>query len=205
MSNHRAVDLFSEWAEKGRDVGMEKGHSKSVKKMISLAKDRISGHFSAIDVGCGNGWAMRELQSVSGCLSASGVDGSDTMISKAKLIHPQGDYFHGMLPKWIPEKPVDLVMSMEFMYYLKNPLDFLSSIHDAWLKKGGWLVFGVDHYRENPPSLGWPDSLKLELATLSESQWESGMVRAGFVEVQTLRFGKEDDWEGTLVVLGKKR
>jgi hypothetical protein len=32
----QATDVFGEWAEKGRDVGMAKGHAVSVSEMLSL-------------------------------------------------------------------------------------------------------------------------------------------------------------------------
>ena len=32
----QATDVFGEWAEKGRDVGMAKGHAVSVSEMLSF-------------------------------------------------------------------------------------------------------------------------------------------------------------------------
>ncbi|HIO86790.1 MAG TPA: nodulation protein S NodS, partial [Candidatus Poseidoniales archaeon] len=36
-STRLATDIFSEWAEQGRDIGMEKGHSASVSEMLESA------------------------------------------------------------------------------------------------------------------------------------------------------------------------
>ena len=32
-----AIDIFGQWAEQGKDVGMEKGHTPSVNEMLSFA------------------------------------------------------------------------------------------------------------------------------------------------------------------------
>ena len=61
MGRRNAIDLFGEWARNGRDEGMEKGHFASVMEMFGIARTRLPSKFSAIDVGCGNGWAVRQL------------------------------------------------------------------------------------------------------------------------------------------------
>ena len=52
----KATDVFGEWAEKGKDRGMEKSHAIPVDEMISFAlKERlnIGKNFSFLDLGCG--------------------------------------------------------------------------------------------------------------------------------------------------------
>ena len=51
-----AVDVFSQWALIGKDEGMERGHAASVQAMLELALPKPNPEFSAIDLGCGNGW-----------------------------------------------------------------------------------------------------------------------------------------------------
>ena len=55
----KAIDLFSDWALRDRDMGMEKNHMPAVKSMLSLFIDKQSKKFSFIDVGCGNGYVVR--------------------------------------------------------------------------------------------------------------------------------------------------
>ena len=83
-----------------------------------------------IDVGCGNGWVVRKLAAHPDCTSASGVDGAVTMIQKARDIDPGGNYHLAMIPQWIPDSKVDLIHSMEFMYYLEDPFSFICTIYD---------------------------------------------------------------------------
>ena len=33
----KATDVFGEWAEKGKDIGMEQGHSTAVDEMVTFA------------------------------------------------------------------------------------------------------------------------------------------------------------------------
>ena len=84
MGKISAVDLFSTWAEMGKDGGMETGHAPSVEFMITKSIPKINGDFSAIDIGWGNGWLGRKLDSFENCLQCTGIDGSESMLS---LIH----------------------------------------------------------------------------------------------------------------------
>ena len=204
MSDTSAVDLFSEWAKLDRDEGMEKGHSYSVNRIISAVKRRLPSEFTAIDVGCGNGWAVRRLKSMPSCISATGVDGSERMISKARSIDPEGEYACGMLPEWSPHGPVDLVLSMEFLYYLEDPISFFKSLHKKWISSGGSIAVGVDHYLENEPSLDWSESLGVHMTTLSAEAWEEGLKTAGFQNIERFFAGPREDWNGTLVLIGTK-
>ena len=77
MTKRDATELFSEWALRDRDLGMESGHAASVGEMLSMALSRMEGPFSAIDVGCGNGWVCRALEDNEDCEVAIGVDGSE--------------------------------------------------------------------------------------------------------------------------------
>ncbi|MGB0951274.1 MAG: nodulation protein S NodS, partial [Poseidonia sp.] len=76
MSLRPATDLFSEWADVGRDEGMERGHSASVDVMLDRLLNGWNLPFTAMDIGCGNGWVVRRLAAHDACLHASGVDGA---------------------------------------------------------------------------------------------------------------------------------
>ncbi|MBT5115186.1 MAG: nodulation protein S NodS, partial [Candidatus Marinimicrobia bacterium] len=57
-----ATDIFSEWALGGKDEGMEKNHSLSVREMLLHLTKNVKTSFSFIDAGCGNGWVVRKMQ-----------------------------------------------------------------------------------------------------------------------------------------------
>ena len=204
MPNITATELFGNWVDLGKDEGMEKGHNSSVEFMISKALERLSGRFTCIDLGCGNGWTVRKIAKLSNCSESSGVDGSNRMISKAKQLDPDGEYYHAKLPNWTPPNPVNLIHSMEFIYYLEDPINFLKDLHNNWLTKGGCLILGLDHYIENESSLSWPESLGLKLATFSSEVWKDGLRDAGFSDVASYQVGETENWAGTLVLIGTK-
>ena len=202
MTTRDATELFSEWAIKNRDEGMESGHANSVNEMLNIAIPMLVGPFSAIDVGCGNGWVCRKLQSNDNCSKVVGIDGSIEMITKAKQ---KGGEFHlAKLPEWAPSQKFDLIHSMEFLYYLKDPLEMLKIFFNEWLNDKGVLIAGVDHYLENVESHDWPESLNVHMTTLSEEQWRQGMVDAGFTDVETRRVGLKLGFVGTLAISGRK-
>jgi trans-aconitate methyltransferase len=197
-----ATDVFSEWAVKGKDSGMEIGHAPSVSEMLDEVIPLLEDGFSAIDLGCGNGWVVRLLKEM-GAGHAEGVDGAIEMIAKAKSIDENNTYTHAMLPDWSPARRFDLVHSMEFLYYLHDPASMLKTIHDGWLAEGGLLVAGVDHYRENEDSLGWPEHVGVHMTTLSKAQWEEAMENAGFTEIKMWQAAPKGEFPGTLVMLGR--
>jgi len=205
MSLRSATDLFSEWADVGRDEGMERGHSASVEVMLKELLEGWNRPFRAMDIGCGNGWVVRRLSAHALCSHASGVDGAPSMIAKARTIDPDGDYIEAMLPEWTPGAPYDLVHTMECLYYLEDPLGFLQTLHDEWMRPGGRLVIGVDHYKENPASHDWGPSLNVHMALLSMDDWTSGLKEAGFTDITAMQVGAKEDWAGTLVLTANRR
>ncbi len=198
-----ATDVFSDWAEQGKDLGMERGHATAVSEMLKAAIENLPQPFSAIDIGCGNGWVVRKLTTL-GAIRAEGVDGAKQMILKAREIDPQGTYHEAQLPEWTPDNPFDFVHTMEFLYYLKNPEEMLSKIHDEWLNPGGWLVAGVDHYSEHEASLKWPEQLNVHMTTMSIQDWEKAMQNAGFQNLKIWQTASSENFPGTLAMLGQR-
>ena len=196
--------VFGEWAELGRDEGMEKGHQQSVDEMLCMVlKGRKQ--FSFIDAGCGNGWVVRQVAKHLECVSATGVDGAQQMIDKALKSDPNNSYTCADLSNWNPKTPVDIVHSMEVVYYLKDPFVFLQNIYDSWLKTGGILIFGLDFYEENTVSHSWPEDCGVSTMQLfSEGHWVGLLDDAGFSNVESFRYGSKKGWAGTLILKGEK-
>ncbi|HEX6791857.1 MAG TPA: class I SAM-dependent methyltransferase, partial [Candidatus Krumholzibacteria bacterium] len=128
------------------------------------------------------------------------VDGSPGMIEKARRIDPHGDYILADLAAWSPINPVDLVISMEVIYYMDDPLAVLHRMAAGWLKPGGVAVIGIDHYVENESSLTWPHDLHVRMATWTEQRWLSILDQAGFTRLRSWR-AAPGDGPGTLAML----
>ncbi|MGB0602258.1 MAG: class I SAM-dependent methyltransferase [Candidatus Poseidoniaceae archaeon] len=202
MEKKAAVDVFSQWALIGKDEGMERGHAASVQAMLELAIPKLNDGFSAIDLGCGNGWVTRMLSEL-GAGHSEGVDGSNEMINKATSKDSNHKYSQGLLPDWSPGRRFDLVHTMEFLYYLDDPAGMISIIHDEWLEENGILVAGVDHYLEHEESLTWPEHVGVHMTTLSIDDWKTAMVNAGFKDVEIHQVAGRENFPGTLVMMGR--
>ncbi len=205
-SMREATEVFSEWAEKGKDLGMERGHAPAVGEILNAAFAELDcDAFHAIDAGCGNGWVVRRLNEMKDCQSAIGIDGAGAMIEKAKEIDSQGMYIHANLESWKPEKPVDLIHSMEVLYYLDDIPQFLESVNRNWLRKCVVFAFGIDHYLENEDCHGWSEKVGTKMAMHSEYEWSEMVQNAGFEVVQMFRAAPREGWVGTLAIVARKR
>ena len=201
----KAIKTFNEWANLGKDLGMEKNHLPSVRKMLDLIpKHILSKAFSFIDIGCGNGWVVRKVRSKENCIQSVGIDGADKMIKKAISLDKNSEYYNLDIEKMSYRKTFDVVFSMEVFYYFKNPLKVLKYINNYIIKPGGCMLVGIDHYFENTPSLSWSDDLNLNLQTYKIEEWKALFKDSGFKNVKSFQFGKKDSWEGTLVIYCEK-
>ena len=201
----KAINLFNSWAQLGKDSGMELNHAKSVDYMISFIQSKFSKKFKFLDIGCGNGWVVRKISNYPFCDESVGIDGANEMIKKALLNDSKSSYFCCELNDLGAfDQKFDIVFSMEVLYYLKCPQTTLNIIYNSILKKDGCFIMGIDHYKENTPSLNWPQELNVPMCTYSELEWKNMFLNAGFSSVSISRVGKKDDWAGTLVLYGEK-
>ena len=198
------VEFFGNWAEIGKDEGMEKGHANSVQFMLNKIIETQNPPYSFIDAGCGNGWVVRKVQENHNCNFVSGIDGAKQMIEKAKSIDPKGNYFCENLINWNPNQKYGVVHSMEVFYYFENPEKIIQKIYDDWLKDNGILIFGIDHYEENKSAINWPEECGVFMNTMSIKKWKNLLLNVGFKNIQNWQVGQKDDWAGTLVFLAEK-
>ena len=196
------IDVFSEWAQNGKDEGMERHHYQSVMNMINYASSKLS-KYSFIDAGCGNGWVIRKVAEDPKCSKAIGVDGSKNMIDKAKRLDVKNKYYCEDLLMWIPNEKADIIHSMEVFYYFENPGNLIKHINNNWIKIGGRLIMGIDFYMENKTAHSWQKECGISIMRLySEIEWKKFFNNAGLSKVESWRHGESKDWGGTLIVTG---
>ena len=198
-------DVFDEWAESGKDLGMETGHADAVEEMLEFSlkeRSEIGEQFSFLDLGCGNGWATRNVYREPLCNRAVGVDGANKMIINARSRGLGEHYVHADLATYDPKETFDLIHSMEFVYYLADPEELIYRIVNSWLNEGGRLIFGLDFYFENTESHTWPKKLNIPMFMLKEIEWINLFKATGLKEVISWRANKTIDWAGTLVITG---
>ena len=168
------INIFDTWACKDKDKGMEKGHAPSVNAMLDIVSNRtniLNDNFNFLDLGCGNGWVVKKFSNNNLCNLAAGVDGSKNMIKKAKNKDSKGTYYQSNIESWNSDNQFDIVFSMETFYYLKNIDKVLDKINSKYLTHNGFLIFGIDHYSENKPSLSWEKEIGIQTHTLSIEDW----------------------------------
>jgi trans-aconitate methyltransferase len=202
-----ATDVFGEWAETGKDKGMAEGHRVSVDEMIKFSLDErlhIGKNFSFLDLGCGNGWVVRNVSKNSLCSRAVGIDGAKQMIAKAESSGGDAKYILADINSFNSDEKYDLIHSMEVLYYLKDPSIIVQKISESWLNEGGRLIVGIDLYYENADSHSWQEKVGTPMLMLRESDWIEIFEEAGFKDVQSWHSNKSSDWAGTLVITGKK-
>ena len=201
------TDVFGEWAEIGKDRGMEDSHAIAVNEMINFAlKERleIGEKFSFLDLGCGNGWVARLAANNALCSQAIGIDGAQQMISNAQSRGGKTKYILADINTFNSPEKYDVIHSMEVLYYLENPADIVKRISDSWLNKNGRLIVGLDHYYENKDSHSWQENIDTPMLMLKAAEWVQMFKKAGLNEVETWYSNKHADWNGTLVITGIK-
>ena len=207
MIMREPTDVFGEWAEIGKDRGMEDSHAIAVNEMINFAlKERleIGEKFSFLDLGCGNGWVARLAANNALCSQAIGIDGAQQMISNAQSRGGKTKYILADINTFNSPEKYDVIHSMEVLYYLENPADIVKRISDSWLNKNGRLIVGLDHYYENKDSHSWQEKIDTTMLMLKAAEWVQMFKKAGLNDVETWYSNKHADWNGTLVITGIK-
>ena len=201
-NNNSAIKTFDIWAQKGKDEGMAKAHESSVNEMLNFSMRGLKKDFKFIDAGCGNGWVVRKIREEPNCNFAVGIDGARSMIKKAREFDPFGKYICADLLDWKPENKVDLVHTMEVLYYFKDPMLILGKIYNDWVLPGGRLICGVDYYFENIDSHSWQKDLGVVMTLFSEREWTEAFIKTGFKEVKTWFSNSKPNQNGTLIITG---
>ena len=202
------IETFNSWAINNKDINMQKGHTPAVNEMMKIINrttDVMKDDFKFLDLGCGNGWVVREISKKYLCKSSVGVDGAKTMIKKAKELSSSNEKFiHADIQTWTTKDKFDIIFSMETFYYFKNPTKIINSIYNNSLNSKGIFIIGIDHYLENKQSLNWDKEYNLSTNTLSQNEWKSLFVKTGFKAITLSLFGKKNNWGGTLIISGQK-
>jgi len=209
---HPAVSLYNSWAMDGRDVVMEVTHASAFEEMWEHVTEEMldpNAQFTAIDGGCGNGWAARKMAEHPLCKSVEGIDAAAVMVDRAESLSAEEDskvsFSVGDIAKWTPEEEVDLVNLCETLYLLDEPQTALEHIVPKWLKPGGLLVASLDCYWENKLSHAWEGDLGVPMHCLSEKEWEKTFEDAGLVNIKRWRSKQNGPWQGTLLMTGERR
>ena len=179
----KVAALFNKWSLRGVDKEMEKEHNYTV--MVMLSELQVLHPFDFLDVGCGNGWSVRAASEDPLCKSASGIDVSDEMIQRAKILQnsEKQHFLHTDLLTWNTRKRFDVILSMEALYYIVRVERAVEKIYGL-LKQGGQFLCRVDYYLENKASHSWPEKCNVRMDLRSRKEWVDIFRVAGFRNVR---------------------
>jgi SAM-dependent methyltransferase len=207
----RVRDVFDDWALHGRATAMAESHAPVARRAVdALALTRTSWF---LDIGCGNGYAVRWAAAAAPDGRALGIDVAPEMIALARRLsadHPNAEFAVARFPEHaLPHGRFDAIFSMEVFYYLPD-LDAALAETVRLLRPGGRFACAVDYYGENTASHGWPADLGVEMTLLDAAGWQDAFRRAGFATVtqdriRTRAADPRDGWketEGSLMSLG---
>ena len=181
----KAAAEFDQWADAGRAESMADGHQGVTHAAIrdwTLGPDDV-----ALDVGCGNGWAVREMVR-RGAGRGLGVDISPKMVQLAQRSAAGRSCFDfqtapaDALP-W-SDATVSHILNIESIYYYPDPAAALAE----WArvaKPGARLAIVVDLYEENPATHVWIDALDIAVHLLSAPQLIAMAESAGWTNVRS--------------------
>lgn len=161
---------FDRWADAGRAESMAIGHQGVTE--AAIRNWQMDSTSTVLDVGCGNGWAVRSLVAA-GAGHGRGVDISSKMIERARTA-TQGDARFQFEVAAADQLPFDSestshVLNVESLYYYPSPQQALIE----WFrvtKPGGVLTIVVDLYEENPATHTWIEALDIDVHLLSAPQ-----------------------------------
>ncbi len=168
---------------------MARGHRPVVEPL--LHRWQLTPESRVLDVGCGNGWAVRWMLE-RGAGEGSGVDISPAMVHEARQGPGHFQVASGeRLP--FPDARFSHVLSVESLYYYPDPAAALRE----WARvtqEGGQLGCLIELYAENRGSAVWVDVLDVPAHLWSEKRWLQTAQSAGW-EARTERIRRSGEPE----------
>lgn len=208
---------FDEWANAGKDRGMEQRHWHTAKE--GLARMPVESGDRVLDLGTGSGYALRALRETRDAGPSVGLDGSPAMAKNArsytddpKLSFVHGDFHH--LP--FAADSLDHVWSMEAFYYADEPSRVLSEIRRV-LRPGGTFFCAVNFFEESVHTHEWAQNLDVGMQLWSQRQYREAFRAAGLaVAAQDTIPDREitippaeqfptDDWDSRAAMIDRYR
>jgi trans-aconitate 2-methyltransferase len=125
---------------------------------------------SVVDLGCGDGSLTATLAERWPSAAVLGLDSSESMLAGAPA-GPRLRFAVGRIEEWVPDGPVDVLVSNAALQWVPSQLDLLPRLVGT-LAPGGWLAVQVPG--------NWAEPTHTLLAGLRESpRWRSRLADAG--------------------------
>lgn len=205
--------FFNLWVEKGgKTASMESHHApvtrRAVERMGIEAGDRV------LDLGCGSGWAARQLAPRVGPRGlVVGVDISDAMIREAQEAPdpPRNVRYLCAPAEQIPWSNdfFSHVLSVESFYYYPDQRAVLDELRRI-TAPGGRLFLLMCLYKGHPTAEKWVGQLPVPVHLRSPAEYRALLEDAGWTDAEAEEFTPEaadpkpDDHAWALLVSARK-
>lgn len=158
-------------------------HAAVLSELLSAC--RPGPAFAMLEVGCGTGNYLAEIQSSSGC-ACFGIDPSEEMLALAKSRSQKIELVKGSAERLgFPDGMFDLVYSVDVIHHVKNRLDYFLEAARV-LRPGGRLCTVTDSewiIKNRVMSHYFPETVDLELSRYpSIATLRVGLKAAGLRE-----------------------
>ena len=177
-----AAEEFNRWSQSGRAEAMERGHRSMTTQFLDTWS--FAQQDCVLDIGCGNGWAVREMLQ-RGAKLGFGVDISPKMVERAKSFAASNEQYFESTAESLPfeDASFDKILSVESLYYYSDPSKALKE----WFrvaKENSQLAILIDLFEENEGSHCWVDALPIHAHLLSIEHLYSMLAKAGWGNIQ---------------------
>ena len=170
---------FDQWANAGRDRGMEERHWHTAKH--ALSRMPVEAGDTILDLGTGSGYALRALRETQDVGMSVGLDGSPEMVQNARAYTDDsllsfliGD-FH-QLP--FDDGAIDHIWSMEAFYYSQEPIQVLEEIQRV-LRSGGTFFCAVNFFEESESTHEWQNRISVDMQLWNRQQYRESFRQGG--------------------------
>ncbi|WP_436934424.1 class I SAM-dependent methyltransferase [Halovenus marina] len=183
----RIAEEFDDWAERGKDRGMEQRHWHTAKH--ALSRMPVEAGETVLDLGTGSGYILRALRDTANIGRGYGLDGSPKMLENARSY--TDDEQVGFVRGDFDELPfatdsIDHVFSMEAFFYAADPQQTLTEIARV-LRPGGTFYCGVNFFEESVHTHKWQDKVDIEMILWNRQEYRDAFREAGlFVAEQEM-------------------
>jgi ubiquinone/menaquinone biosynthesis C-methylase UbiE len=190
----RIAEEFDDWAERGKDRGMEQRHWHTAKH--ALSRMPVEAGETVLDLGTGSGYILRALRDTANSGRGYGLDGSPKMLENARSY--TDDEQIGFVRGDFDELPfatdsIDHVFSMEAFFYAADPKQTLTEIARV-LRPGGTFYCGVNFFEESVHTHKWQDKVDIEMILWNRQEYRDAFREAGlFVAEQEMIPDTETD------------
>ncbi|MFT5286064.1 MAG: ubiquinone/menaquinone biosynthesis C-methylase UbiE [Planctomycetota bacterium] len=179
---------FDQWAQNGRAESMESSHGITIAQVLPQLDFKAGD--TVLDLGCGNGWATRQIAQAAPGVQAIGIDVAPAMIARAEELHSytiRARYDVGTFEDLeFKDAHFSRAFSMEAIYYAVDLDKALAEVHRV-LKPEGRIDFVIDFYAERKGTECWKSHTGVNMHYMSIADWGAAFEKAGFANFETER------------------